>query len=103
MTLDLRDPDVFRKSANEVATIRRRPTEYTWRPYDLTFANFRLKTADLKPWDGRVTGTPQQTNAFYPVDERTLPPGVKSSEIITVAHVKGTKPIGGVSYRVSGR
>lgn len=70
-------------------------------PYDLTFAQLRLEKAALTKWDGRNTKLPHDSGFYYPVDERTLPPGVKPNEIITVAHVRGGHVIGGISYRVS--
>jgi hypothetical protein len=58
--------------------------------------------SELEPWDGRATAEPAESGAYYSVDERTLPPGVRPDEVITLAHVRGSRPFGGVSYRVTG-
>lgn len=71
-------------------------------PYNLIFAKFKLTKSDLKKWDGKATIEPNTSNTFYPsIDERTLPPGVKSSEIITLAHIRDGTTFGGISYRIS--
>jgi hypothetical protein len=69
-------------------------------PDDMRFASFAVVDAPRKPWDGRHRGPPATANVHYPVDVRTLPPGVKSSEIVTVAHVQGSRALGGISYRI---
>jgi hypothetical protein len=69
-------------------------------PLDMVFARVRLAGAELRQWDGRSTLPPEESGAFYPVDERTLPPGIKGSDIVTIAHVRDGHPFGGVSYRL---
>jgi hypothetical protein len=69
-------------------------------PYELTFVRLRPAKAELPEWDGVATLEPHETGAAYPVDERTLPPGVSSDEIVTLAHVRKGVTIGGVSYRI---
>jgi len=101
-TLDLPDPETLPKAVakgTDYALASHRITHGV--PYDLTFAKLRLKRVDLKQWDGKTTLAPHQSNVFYPVDERTLPPGVRSNEIVTVAHVRDGRPFGGVSYRIA--
>lgn len=70
-------------------------------PLDMTFARFAVRRPELRRWDGRSTEQPESSGAYYPVDERTLPPGVRSDEIVTVAHVRDSRPFGGVSYRIA--
>jgi hypothetical protein len=70
-------------------------------PFEMSFARLRVVPTDLAPWDGRTTAEPDETSAYYPVDERTLPPGLSSDDIVTVAHIRDGHPIGGVSYRIS--
>jgi len=71
-------------------------------PLDMTFASLRVVDSELAEWDGVSTAEPDESRSYYPVDERTLPPGVRSSDIVTVAHVRDSRPFGGVSYRVAG-
>jgi hypothetical protein len=69
-------------------------------PDDLRFAKFSVMPAPTKPWDGRHHGPPETTEMHYPVHPSTLPPGVGAAEIVTVAHAQGSRPLGGISYRV---
>jgi hypothetical protein len=70
-------------------------------PLNMAFAQLRVAPLKLREWDRRNTLPPKASGAFYPLDERTLPPGVKASEIVTVAYVRNSRPFGGVSYRLS--
>ena len=70
-------------------------------PLDMMFAQLRVARTELREWDRRSTLAPEASGAYYPLDERTLPPGVKSNDIVTVAHVRDGLPFGGVSYRLS--
>lgn len=71
-------------------------------PYDMRSANLKLVRSELREWDGKATIEPNASNAYYTVDERTLPPGVKPNEIITLAHTRHGRTFGGISYRISG-
>ena len=99
-TLDLRNSEAF-KGQEETAQCDCGRHLILGTPLDMRTANFRLVTSSLKEWDGKVTSEPNTSNAFYKVDERTLPPGVKSSEIVTLAHVRDGRTFGGISYRAS--
>ena len=57
-------------------------------PYELLFANFKLVRSELKKWDGKTTIESNVSNAYYAIDEQTLPPGVKSNEIVTFSSRK---------------
>ena len=70
-------------------------------PYELLFANFKLVRSELKKWDGKTTIESNVSNAYYAIDEQTLPPGVKSNEIVTLAHVRDGIVFGGISYKIS--
>ncbi len=102
-TFELQNPEVFRKSVAEAAVCECNARHITLGfPLDMRMANFRLVKSRLREWDGKVTSEPTAAHAFYGVDERTLPPGVKSNEIVTLAHVRDGRTFGGISYRVSG-
>jgi hypothetical protein len=69
-------------------------------PLDMVFARLRVVRAELPEWDQVSTAAPEDAGVYYPVDKRTLPPGVDPSEIVTVAHLRDSRPFGGVSYRL---
>jgi hypothetical protein len=101
-TLKLQNPEVFRKSVVKVAVYECNAHHITLGvPLDMRMANFKLVRSRLKEWDGKVTSEPKASHAYYAVDERTLPPGVKSNEIVTLAYVRDGRTFGGISYRIS--
>jgi hypothetical protein len=69
-------------------------------PTDMLFARIRPEPTKLRAWDGRSTASPTVSGFFYPLDAKTLPPGVRPEEIVTIAHVRDGHPFGGVSYRL---
>jgi hypothetical protein len=98
-TLALTNPEVFPKPLSrgcDPCVLERRLIHGI--PLDMAFAQLRVAPAE---WDRRSTLQPEASRTFYPLDERTLPPGVNSSEIVTVAYVRNSRPYGGVSYRLS--
>lgn len=100
-TLTLANPKVFPRPIPRGCdqTIAERHLTFG-APLDMAFAQLTLAQAELHEWDGRSTLQPESSGAFYPVDERTLPPGIHSSDIVTITHVRDNRPFGGVSYRV---
>jgi hypothetical protein len=101
-SIQLQNPQVFR-----TALVKERECTLVSRqiilgaPYDMRSVNLKLVKSDLGKWNGKATTEPNNSNMYYPVDERTLPPGVRSNEIITLAYVKDGKPFGGISYRIT--
>lgn len=69
-------------------------------PDELNFVQLRLKKTNLTTWDKKNTVAPNDAQMFYPTDPRSLPPGVESDELITIAHLVDNKVVGGVTYRV---
>jgi hypothetical protein len=100
LTLELANPEVFPKPRPRDCEPDVGQRMIHGVPLDMVFARLKAVEAELSEWDGNSTLEPQDTGAFYPVDERTLPPGVSSSEIVTLAHVRNGRPVGGVSYRL---
>ena len=70
-------------------------------PLDMRFIRVSKGEGSLKEWDGHSTLDPEVTGSYYPIDERTLPPGVSPSEIVTLAHVRNGNAVGGISYRLT--
>jgi hypothetical protein len=66
-------------------------------------ASIRAVEAKSKVWDGKVRTPSPAEGVYYPVDAKTLPPGVKSKELVTVAHVIDGEVVGGVTYSIGPR
>ncbi|MBK9425799.1 MAG: hypothetical protein IPN54_17060 [Bacteroidetes bacterium] len=70
-------------------------------PDDLAFGIFKVITQmNVKKWDNRITSKPNDTEFYYPVDERTLPPGVNAKDLVTLTHEVNGNIVGGVTYRL---
>jgi hypothetical protein len=69
-------------------------------PTELSFARFQAVASELPEWDGKITLEPSASRTHYPIDERTLPPGVDPTQLVTVAHVRDGQPFGGISFRL---
>lgn len=70
-------------------------------PDDLAFGNFKVVSArDLKRWDNKTTAKANESDFFYPVDKRTLPPGADPGNMVTVTHEINGRIVGGVTYRI---
>ena len=102
-TLELRNKESFAptRAADAAAAYRSRLLLDV--PYDLKFASLKLARSQLRRWDGKSTLPPDRSGAYYPVEPRTLPPGVDPREVVTVAHVRGSRTLGGISYRLPTR
>jgi hypothetical protein len=60
----------------------------------------RAEKAELVRWDGKVHAQRPAPGVFYPVDERTLPPGVSSDNLVTVVQEVDGHVIGGVTFSI---
>jgi hypothetical protein len=70
-------------------------------PDDLDFGIYKvIKPTKVKEWDKKITLKPNETDFYYPVDPKTLPPGVDANELVTVSHEINGKVVGGVTYRL---
>lgn len=73
-------------------------------PDDLAFGNMRVVSAShLKRWDNRTTIKANESDFYYPVDKRTLPPGADPESMVTVTHEINGRIVGGVTYRIDAR
>jgi len=69
-------------------------------PDRAALATVRLRAAELVPWD-RATRLPAPVEGtYYPVDPASLPPGVESDHLVTVAHWVDGHVVGGVTYEL---
>lgn len=66
-------------------------------------ARLRAIEAKFVVWDGKARTAAPRPELYYPVAARTLPPGVKSEELVTVAHVVDGQIVGGVTYSIGPR
>jgi hypothetical protein len=69
-------------------------------PPRVTAGAVRLEPSELVRWDGRTRHDAPRADTFYPVDPRTLPPGVDAASLVTVVHLVNGQPVGGVTYHV---
>lgn len=70
-------------------------------PDDLAFGRFKVASAaNLKRWDKRTTAKANDSDFYYPVDKRILPPGANAENLVTVTHEVNGRVIGGVTYRI---
>ncbi|HBH01132.1 MAG TPA: hypothetical protein DDZ42_04285, partial [Candidatus Rokubacteria bacterium] len=65
----------------------------------------RIRAGEVKSkvWDGKLRTPTPAPGIHYPVDANTLPPGVKSEDLVTVAHVVDGEVVGGVTYSIGPR
>ena len=63
----------------------------------------RVAEAKSKSWDGRLRTRTPEPGTYYPVDSRTLPPGARGEDLVTIAHVVDGNFVGGVTYSIGAR
>jgi hypothetical protein len=69
-------------------------------PERSAWLTLRARRGQTEPWDDlRVEASPRP-DTYYPVDRRTLPPGVDPEQLVTVAQVVQGEVVGGITYRV---
>ena len=57
----------------------------------------------LAAWDKKTASARPAQGVHYPVNPKTLPPGVKGDDLVTVAHVIDGEVVGGITYSVGAR
>lgn len=69
-------------------------------PENVAWLKLRASEGKLEGWDDRKVESSPRSDTFYPVDRRTLPPGVEPEQLVTVAQVVDGEEVGGITYRV---
>ncbi len=96
-------PSYAPRSAVTQASYRIRGTVLagaTHQPIPRITALPRAAEVKSRAWDGELCMARPADNIHYPVAQATLPPGVRSEDLVTVAHVLDGVVVGGVTYSI---
>ncbi len=72
-------------------------------PGNVAWLKLRARKGELERWDDRTVEPTPRPDTFYPVDPRTLPPGVEPDQLVTIAQFVDGEAAGGITYRVLDR